>query len=331
MIREALCWALLLAGMSGPPPASPGDAAGIKVRRLDARLDQLLAPGMVPEKVADGFHWVEGPVWNRSGGYLLFSDIPANSIYKWKPGEGTSLFLEPSGYTGAAPFQGREPGSNGLAFDAQGRLVLAEHGDRRIARLEPEHRKTTLADRFQGKRLNSPNDVVVTSSGDIYFTDPPFGLPGTFQDPQKELDFTGVYRLRGGSELQLLISDLPAANGIALSPDEKLLYVSNADPESPVWMVYEINQDGTPTNGRVFYDARPWVEGRQGLPDGMKTDRQGNLFAAGPGGLYIFAPDGTLLGMIDMGVATSNCGWGKDDTVLYITAGTAVYRLPLRS
>ena len=241
------------------------------------------------------------------------------------------LYLQPSGYTGAAPFTGREPGSNGLAFDAQGRLVLAEHGDRRIARLEPDGRKTTLADRYEGKRLNSPNDLVFASNGDLYFTDPPFGLPRAFDDPEKELPWSGVFRLSAGGQLTLLIRELRAPNGIALSPDERTLYVSNADPARPVWMAYALKPDGTLAPGRVFFDATPWTARGKGLPDGLKVDREGNLFATGPGGIHVFAPDGTHLGSIEMAVPTGNVAWGGDGSVLFVTADTAIYRIALRT
>jgi gluconolactonase len=286
-------------------------------------------PDAVLEKVADGFAWVEGPVWDRKNGHLLFSDIPNNSVFKRQEGTGVSLFLKPSGYTGETPFEGREPGSNGLAFDPEGRLVLCEHGDRRIARLESDGRKTTLADRYKGRRLNGPNDLVFKSNGDLYFTDPPFGLPKGFADPRRELDFSGVYRLSASGQLTLLTREIKAPNGIAFSPDEKTLYISNADSTRAVWMGYDVKDDGTLANGRVFFDATSWARAKKGAPDGMKIDRDGHIFAAGPGGIHVFSPDGTHLGSIEIGVATSNAAWGDDGSVLYITASTAVYRIRL--
>ena len=302
-----------------------------KIVRLDPRVDELVPRGAVLENVAGGFAWVEGPAWHREGRYLLFSDIPNNAVFKWQDRAGVSLFLKPSGYTGTAPFQGREPGSNGLTFDAAGRLVLCEHGDRRISRLEEDGRKTTLADRYEGKRLNSPNDLVFTSNDDLYFTDPPFGLPKAFDDPQKELDFSGVYRLSRSGTLTLLTKEVRAPNGIAFSPDEKTLYVSNADPNRAVWLAYDLRGDGTLGSGRVFFDATAWTKTKKGVPDGMKVDRDGNLFAAGPGGIHIFAPDGRHLGSIEIGGPTSNVAWGDDGSVLYITADTAVYRIRLNT
>jgi gluconolactonase len=305
-----------------------GASAG-KIVRLDPRFDQLVPRGAALEKIADGFAWVEGPAWDRRGGHLLFSDIPNNAVLKWKAGEGVSLFLKPSGYTGSEPFEGREPGSNGLSFDAAGRLVLCEHGDRRITRLEPDGRKTVLADRYRGRRLNSPNDAVFTSNGDLHFTDPPFGLPRAFDDPRKELEFSGIYRLSKDGALTLLTKEITAPNGIAFSPDEKTLYVSNADRARAVWYAFDVKRDGTLGGRRTFFDATSWTATKPGVPDGMAVDRHGNIFAAGPGGLHVFAPDGTHLGSIETGVATSNATWGDDGSVLYITASTAVYRLRL--
>lgn len=299
--------------------------------RYDPRIDALIPGDARLERVAGGFTWVEGPAWNRETGYLLFSDIPRNAIYRWHEGSTPEIYLEPSGYTGAEPFEGREPGSNGLAFDANGRLLICEHGDRRIGRLEADGRRTVLADRYEGRRLNSPNDLAINSNGDVYFTDPPFGLPGTFQDPAKELPFSGVYRLSPDGGLHLVIRELTAPNGIAFSPTEETLYVSNADPDRPFYMAYDVLRDGSVARGRVFHDATELTRrypGR-GLPDGMKTDSAGNLFAAGPGGVHVFATDGSLLGSIITGVATSNVGWGGDGSDLYITASTDIYRIRL--
>ena len=301
----------------------------VTIVRLDARFDKLVPRDAKLEKIADGFTWVEGPVWNRKGQYLLFSDIPKNSLFKWKEGEGVSLFLNPSGYTGSAPFEGQEPGSNGLTYDTAGRLVLCAHGDRRIARLEPDGRKVALADRYEGKRINSPNDLVFKSNGDLYFTDPPFGLPKAFDDPRKELPFQGVYRLSTDGTVTLLIKDIKAPNGIAFSPDEKTLYVSDVDPKRAAWLAYDVKEDGTVTNGRVFFDATRWRKDPFFGPDGMKIDRYGNLFGARPGGISVFAPDGTHLGSIETGAPTSNMAWGNDGSTLYVTGGSSIYRIKL--
>lgn len=318
---------VLTTGMEWLGSATAGGEPAAQIVRLDPRFDRLIPHTAVVEKIADGFAWVEGPVWSKPGGYLLFTDIPNNSVFKWQPGRGVTLFMKPSGYTGAAPFTGREPGANGLTFDRQGRLTLAEHGDRRIARLESDGHKTTLVDRYQGKRINSPNDLVFKSNGDLYFTDPPFGLPKSFEDPGKELPFQGVYRLAKNGGLTLPIRDIKAPNGIAFSPDEKTLYVSNAEKDKAVWYAYAVKADGTLGDRRVLFDATEFAKTRKGVPDGMKVDREGNLFAAGPGGLYVIGPEGTLLGRIELGVATANCAWGEDGSVLYIVASTVIYRI----
>jgi len=273
-------------------------------------------PDAKVEKLADGFTWVEGPIWNREGQFLLFSDIPGNSVHKWQEGKGVSLFLKSSGYTGSAPFTGKEPGSNGLTLDAAGRLVLCQHGNRRIARIEKDGRQIVLADRYNGKRINSPNDLVFKSNGDLYFTDPPFGLPKAFEDPRKELPFQGVYRVSKDGQVSVLIRDLKAPNGIAFSPDEKILYVSDVDPKRAAWWAYDVKEDGTVTNGRIFFDATRWRKDPFFGPDGLKLDKDGNLFGARPGGISVFAWDGTHLGSIEIGGATSNLNWGNDGSVL---------------
>src|SRR5437667_7999814 len=274
------------------------------IERFDERFDKLIPKNAVIEKLADGFHWAEGPVWYpHDGGYVLFSDIPKNIVWKWTEKEGKEIFMTPSGYTGLKRRLG-EPGSNALTVDSDGRLVLCEHGDRRITRLEKNDMKTVLADKYQGKRFNSPNDLVYKSNGDLYFTDPPYGLEKNWDDPARELDFCGVYRLSKDLKLTLLTKDMSRPNGIALSPDEKTLYVANSDPEKAVWMAFEVKEDGTLGSGRVFFDATKWVATKKGLPDGMKVDRDGNLFATGPGGVLVFAPDGNHLGTIATGVPT---------------------------
>jgi gluconolactonase len=318
------------------PLTACSSASGEKVTmpaivRLDAGFDRLVPRDAKLEPIATKHEWVEGPVWNRQENYLLFSDIPNNAVFQWQPDKGESLFLQPSGYTGKEKFTGREPGSNGLTFDAQGRLVLCEHGDRRIARLEADGTKTTLVDRYEGKRLNSPNDAVFKSNGDLYFTDPPFGLPQAFDDPGKELPFCGVYRYAKDGKLTLLTKDLKAPNGIAFSPDEKTLYVSDADRVHAVWWAFEVKSDGTLGNGRIIFDATEFAKTRQGVPDGLKVDAQGNLFAAGPGGIYVLTPDGRQLGWFNLGGATGNSNWGEDGATLFITSGHTVYRVRLNT
>ena len=313
--------------MAQPQPAQPLQT--IDIIRLDPRFDQLVPLKVKVEQIVRGRKWVEGPVWNRRENYLLFSDIPTNSIIKWQEGQGTSLFFKPSGYTGKAPFDGQEPGSNGLTFDLEGRLVSAEHGDRRIGRLEKSGTKVTLVDRYQNKRINSPNDLVFKSNGDLYFTDPPFGLPKSFDDPRKETPFQGVYKYSRDGKLTLLTKDIKAPNGIAFSPDEKKLYISNADPANAVWMVYDVNTDGTIANGKVFFDATGWTNIKPGVPDGIKVDQQGNIFGAGPGGIHVLSATGKHLGSIETGAPTGNLAWGENGSTLFITSNTNVFRLQL--
>jgi gluconolactonase len=301
-----------------------------RIVRLDPRFDQLLAADARLEVVSCCFDWSEGPAWDRKGGFLLFSDIPRNSVMKWKEGEGVSLFLKPSGYTGAVPY-GKEPGSNGLLIDPQGRLLSAEHGDRRISILYPDGGKRTLADNYQGKRLNSPNDLALHSSGNVYFTDPPYGLPDNVNDRRKDLDFQGVYRVTPGGEVTLLTGEMTRPNGIAFSPDEKTLYVAQSDPKKAIWMAFPMKADGTIGPGRVFADVTNMVGKMKGLPDGLKVDRAGNLWATGPGGVLIFAPDGTALGRIETGEATANCAWGNDGSTLYITTDMYLTRIKTKT
>jgi gluconolactonase len=298
-----------------------------RIERLDPRLDALLPRDAVLEKVADGSVWTEGPLWDARRGTLLFSDVPRNGVFRWRDGEGVVPFFSPSGYTGPAPFAGPEPGSNGLTFDPRGRLVLCQHGDRRIVRREDDGRFTVIVDRFEGRRLNSPNDLVYRGNGDLYFTDPPFGLPGTFTDAAREVPFQGVYRLDTEGKLWAEVEDLRAPNGLGFSPDEKTLYVSNAEHARPIWMAYDVKPDGRVGGGRVFAEASAYVRPEEGVPDGLKLDRHGNLFAAGPGGVHIFAPDGTRLGRLVTGVKTGNLAWGEDGRVLFIAANHWILRV----
>ncbi len=301
------------------------------IERKDPRFDKIVPPGATVQKLAEGFDWSEGPIWIADGDFLLFSDIPRNSVMKWKEGDGISLFMKPSGYTGVADYGG-EPGSNGLNRDPQGRLVFCEHGDRRVSRLEKDGGKKTLADSYQGKRLNSPNDSVFKSNGDLYFTDPPYGLPNRYDDPRRELDFCGVYRLSTDGTLTLLTKEMTRPNGIAFSPDEKTLYVAQSDPEAAIWRAFDVKPDGTLGKSRVLFDATEWVkQGKKGLPDGMKVDQQGNLFATGPGGVHVFTPKGVHLGTFATGEATANCAFGDDGSTLYITADMYLGRVRLNT
>lgn len=303
-------------------------ASDVEIERLDPRFDALVAADARPERIVDGLNWLEGPAWNAADDSLLFSDIPANVIYRWHATDGLGIFLTPSGYHGEARFKGREPGSNGLAFDAAGGLLICEHGNRRITRLDANGNRIVVADRYRGRRLNSPNDVIVAKNGDLYFTDPPFGLPGTFGDPARELDVTGVYRLSATGDLALLIDDIGAPNGIAMSPDESLLYVSDVDPQRSAWLVYRFDEDRQAVDGRVLFDATQLSGPGKGAPDGIEVDAAGNVFGAGPGGVFVMSPAGELLGVIRFGVPTANLAWGDDGTVLYITANDSVWRVP---
>ena len=301
------------------------------IERLDPAIDSLIPANAIIEVLAEGFDWSEGPVWIEAGQYLLFSDVPRNRIYRWQEGAGHELWLEPSGYTGDVE-RGGEPGSNGLVLDPDGRLVLCQHGDRRVARLDapltdPEPRFTTLADRYQGRRFSSPNDAVFDSRGALYFTDPPYGLPEGPNDPTKELAFNGVYRLGTDGTVTLVTDELSRPNGIALSPDEKTLYVANSDPDRAIWMAYDLLPSGGIENGRVFFDATRWVGAQLGLPDGLKVDAAGNLFATGPGGVLVFSPDGRHMGTIRTTQATANAAFDQDRTTLYMTADSLLLRL----
>ena len=304
------------------------------IERLDPRIDELIPPNAELEVIATGFEWSEGPLW--IGDAVLFSDIPPNSIYRWSEQDGLMLYLQPSGYTGAEE-RGGEVGSNGLILDSEGKLVLAQHGDRRVARMiapldSPESSFETLAGEYNGMRLNSPNDLVYHSNGSLYFTDPPYGLERNMADSLKETPFQGVYRLGVDGEVTLLDSTLSRPNGIAFSPDEGTLYVANSDPHNPVWVAYSVAEDGLLSDRGEFFDASHLVaEGLPGLPDGLKVDVQGNLFATGPGGVLVFDSEGTHLGTLNSGQATSNCAFGEDGSTLFITADMYLLRIRLNT
>jgi len=309
------------------PFASPPREVNVEVVRLDPAIDAIVPPNPKIYKLAEGFIFTEGPIWVRDGGYLLFSDPNNNTIYKYTPDGQLSVFREKSGYRGADIAEYGQPGSNGLTLDREGRLTIDEHGNHRVSRLEKNGALTVLADRYQGKRLNSPNDLVYRSDGTLYFTDPPFGLPKFHDDPRRELPFTGVFSLNNGM-LRLLSTDLTGPNGIAFSPDEKYLYVTNWDVKKKVVMSYEANADGTLSNGTVFFDMTS-APGEEAL-DGLKVDQQGNLYVSGPGGLWIISPEGTHLGTIKGPKLPHNMAWGDEDgKTLYLTAESALYRIKL--
>jgi gluconolactonase len=314
-----------------------------KVERTGKGIDDIVPAGAILKKMADGFTWTEGPVWIY-GGYLLFADIPGNSIYKMIPGQKPTVFMRPSGWNEATPYNGKEPGSNGLTLDSRLRLTVAGHARRNVWRLEtmsPKGKITVLADRFEGKRLNSPNDLVYKRDHALYFTDPPYGLETqSDNDPKKELKINGVYRLDDASthaagappdpaKLHLLISDLPRPNGIAFSPDEKYLYVNCSDPKQKVWMRYTVRADGTVAEPKLIANVSD--DPREGAPDGMKVDQKGNIYSAGPGGIWIFSAKLEHIGTIDVPERTGNLAWGgQDGKTLYIMASNNVYSVTLK-
>ena len=307
----------------GPAEAAPDTGAGT-ILRVDPRFDALVPPDARIERLAEGFVFTEGPVWDRAESRLLFSDVRGNGVYEWTESAGTSPVIEPV-------FEGDRTGlrsvsSNGLTLDAEGRLVMCEHGNRLISRVEADGTRTTLVDRYEGNRLNSPNDATYASDGWLYFTDPGSALEGRDASPLRELDFNGIYRLSPDGDLELLYRDQSRPNGIALSPDESVLYVANSDPEQKVWMAYDLGENGV-SNPRVFFDVND--ETAEGAADGLKVDDAGNLFATGPGGVWVIAPDGTHLGSIMPDEVPANVAWGDDGRTLYMTARTGLYRIRL--
>ena len=311
----------------------PGHGSGIqpvetKIIRRDPTLDTIILPDTKIEKLAGGFQFTEGPVWVREGGYLLFSDPNNNLIYRWSEDDGVSIYRTHSGYSGTDIGEYGQPGSNGLTLDALGRVTINEHGNRRVARLEKNGQVTILADRYQGKRLNSPNDLVYRSDGALYFTDPPFGLPKFFDDSRKELSFSGVYCLIHG-ELKLVSTDLTGPNGLAFSPDEKYLYVDDWDDKKKIILRYDVQPDGSLTNNSTFLDATS--EPGEDAWDGLKVDRLGNVYASGPGGLWIISPEGKHLGTIVGPEHPHNLAWGGEDRkTLYLAAQTGLYRVSVK-
>lgn len=304
-----------------------------KVISLDPVLQTLIDPNEQLEILGEGFEWSEGPIWVKDGNYLLFSDVPMNVIYKWKEGEKITEFLRPSGYTGIMPYS-NEPGSNGLTLSNDGKnLIACEHGDRRITQmpLAGKGGKFTLADTWEGKRFNSPNDIVQAKSGQIYFTDPPYGLPDYVDDPSREINLFGVYRISNNRKVTLEIKDLTRPNGVALSPDHKILYVAQSDTLAII-MAYPINPDGSLGKGKLLFDASYLMQqGLKGYPDGLKVDEKGNIFSSGPGGVLIINPKGKLLGRIETGAATANLAWGEDGKTLFITADMYLLKIKTKT
>ena len=303
------------------------------IERLDPRLEQLISKDAKLEIIAEGFDWTEGPLWVAKHEMLLFSDIPPNKIFQWTEANGLKEYLHPSGYTGEIPRKG-EPGSNGLLLNDQGQLVLCQHGDRRMAIMDapvdqPSSKFTTIASHWKEKQFNSPNDAIYDKAGNLFFTDPPYGLLGQMDDPTKEIPFQGIFKALKDGSVSLQSDELSRPNGIAFSPDQKTVYVANSDPKRAIWMAYDMDEQRNFSNGRVFFDAMIMVGKEKGLPDGLKVDDQGNLWATGPGGVLVFSPQGEHLGTIKTGQATSNCAFNEDKTVLYITADGYLLRLKL--
>jgi gluconolactonase len=306
------------------------------VERIDEGINALIDHDAKVELLDSGFTWSEGPLWIESKKMLLFTDVPNNVIHKWTEGNGAEVFLTPSGYTGTTPTVSREPGANGLALDRKGNLIVCQHGDRRVSRYDggfdkPEPKFTTIADKYEGKRLNSPNDVVVRSSGDLFFTDPPYGFKQLDSDPDKETPHNGVYKVGTDGRVMLLVDSLTKPNGIALTSDEKTLIVANSDPEKAIWYAFDIGENDSLTNARVFYNATSLVnEDNKGLPDGLKIDKAGNVFASGPGGIWIFDKTGKVLGKIRLPNPTANCALDETSKTLFITSNMNLLRVKLR-
>lgn len=320
-------------GNPSPVAIMPSEV-NVEVMRDDPAMDRITGANPKIYKLAEGFKFTEGPVWVSEGaGFLLFSDPNSNTIYRYQP-DGNSagrldVFRNKSGYAGADIAEYGQPGSNGLTLDPQGRLTVNEHGNRRVTRTEKDGSMTVLADRFDGRRLNSPNDLIYRSDGTLYFTDPPFGLPKVFDDARKELPFSGVYSIYKG-KLQLLTKELSGPNGIALSPDEKYLYVGNWDEKKVVVMRYEARADGTLADVKVFFDMTPALDKERNAIDGIKVDKEGNLYVSGPGGLWVISPAGKRLGLIIAPKHIHNMAWGDaDGKTLYLCARTGLYRMRL--
>jgi gluconolactonase len=304
------------------------------IERLDESINSVIDEDAKIEIIGEGFEWSEGPVWVASENMLLFSDVPKNTVYKWTEAKGVEQYLTPSGYTGQGNYS-NEPGSNGLTLSPDGKLVLCQHGDRRVAFMDapfnaPEPRYVTLSDNFQGKKLNSPNDVTFSGDGDIFFTDPPYGLPKQADDSTKETPHNGVYRISRGVT-SLICDSLSRPNGIAFLQDGRTLLVANSDPDKARWYAFDLNENDSVTSARVFYDATSNSKaGDKGLPDGLRVDKQGNVFATGPGGIWVFNSAGKAIGRIRISEATANCALSPDEKTLYITADMYLVRVKLR-
>ncbi|MEJ2594542.1 MAG: SMP-30/gluconolactonase/LRE family protein [bacterium] len=335
-IALILLGTILLFSCSGPGEKSTESETlhTGEIERLSKSIDRMIPKDAKIEVLDSGFTWSEGPLWLEEQNRLIFSDVPNNIVYSYRENDSLSVYLKPSGYTHEGPDNGNS-GSNGLLLSPKGDLVLCQHGDRRMARMRasldnPVPIFQTLADRYDGKRFNSPNDAVYDSEGNLYFTDPPYGLNEQDEDSAKELEINGVYKLTTKGEVVLLTDALSRPNGIALSPDENTLYVANSDPGNCIWMAYELSEDKTIADEAVLFDATGLYDGKNGVPDGMKVASSGHIFATGPGGVLVLSPDGEHLGTIKTGQATANCCFNADESVLYMTAHNYLMRIKLK-
>lgn len=304
------------------------------IELIDAELKSVVNENAKIEIIAEGYEWSEGPVWVEQFKMLLFSDVPKNTIYKWTEEHGAEVYLTPSGFTGTNSLS-KEPGSNGLVLNKEGKLVLCQHGDRRVALMDapldkPAANFITIADAHDGKRFSSPNDAAFRSNGDLYVTDPPYGLPNQDTDSTKETTYNGVYRVASTGYTTLLVDSLTRPNGIAFLPDHNTVIVANSDPEKAIWYAFDITENDSLVNARIFHDATAEAKTEKGLPDGFKVDKQGTVFASGPGGVWIFNKEGKVLGKIKLPEATSNCALSSDEKTLYITMDMNVLRVKLR-
>ncbi|MEZ0244199.1 MAG: SMP-30/gluconolactonase/LRE family protein [Sphingomonas sp.] len=326
----------VMAGMAVAPfvpgIALAGETVG-KITRLDPALDAIVDANAPIEMLASGYKWAEGPVWVKDGGYLLFSDVPSNVIWKWD-GKAATKFLEPSGLAGPIPAGVREAGANGLAIDAKGNLIMADSGTRCVASVDLKtKKKTILAGKYDGKRFSSCNDVAIHANGTIYFTDPPYGFSEGDTSPLKEIPFNGVYRLTPSGEVHLIENRLTRPNGVALSPDGQYLYITISDPARPEILRVELDVEGGGADEpKLFADMREGVAAKlPGLPDGLKVSKNGHVFSSGPGGIHIYTPAGKLLGVISPGTACANCAFGEDGKTLFLTANNMLAKVRLKT
>jgi len=327
-VAMLLSCAALAACASPPAPAVDGEAIG-RVVALDPAFNAIVPADARIVKIAQGYTWAEGPAWIADGHYLLFNDVPQNTMHRWSEREGATRFLTPSGYAGQDTEGLREAGANGLEAEPGGTVLLADSGSRLIARFDPASKqRTTLAATYGGKRFNSPNDIARRGDGVVFFTDPPYGLKDIDESPLKEQPVNGVYRLDRDGSVHLVDGALKFPNGVALSPDQRTLYVANSDPDHPVWMAYRIDARGDVLDRRVFADASDLIAaGASGAPDGLTVSRDGHLFASAPGGLLVMDADGKRLGLIETGARVSNATFGDDGRTLYLTSHTFVARV----